>query len=183
LAARAGVLVLAPAPPGVGGRLGRYGPAVLAVFRRGGGVCGLPRGYTPLMVVCNRDLLDRAAIPYPTDDWTWDAFLRAAQRLTRDRDGDGRMDQWGAAFDRRPSFWLPWIWAGGGDVLCPDGRRASGCLDAPATVAAIRWYAGWVKRWGVAPRPHDPSTSGVEIARLFAAGRVAVVTGGLDVIR
>src|SRR5256884_4670897 len=135
------------------------------------------------MVVYNRDLLDRAAIPYPTDDWTWDAFLRAAQRLTRDRDGDGRMDQWGAAFDRRPSFWLPWIWAGGGDVLCPDGRRASGCLDAPATVAAIRWYAGWVTRWGVAPRPHDPSTSGVEIARLFAAGRVAFMTVGHDVVR
>src|SRR2546422_2434773 len=75
------------------------------------------------MVVYNRDLLDRAAIPYPTDDWTWDDFLRTAQLLTRDRDGDGRIDQWGAAFDRRPSFWLPWIWAGGGDVLCPDGRR------------------------------------------------------------
>src|SRR3989442_877767 len=135
------------------------------------------------MVVYNRDLLDRAAIAYPTDDWTWDDFLRTAQRLTRDRDGDGRIDQWGAAFDRGPSFGLPWIWAGGGDVLCPDGRRASGCLDAPATVAAIRWYAGWVKRWGVAPRPHDASTAGVEIARLFAAGRVAFMTVGHDVVR
>src|SRR2546422_4816771 len=56
-------------------------------------------------------------------------------------------------------------------------------LDAPATVAAIRWYAGWVKRWGVAPRPHDPSSSGVEIARLFAAGCVAFMTVGHDVVR
>src|SRR3989442_1807911 len=135
------------------------------------------------MVVYNRDLLDRAAIAYPTDDWTWDDFLRTAQLLTRDRDGDGRMDQWGAAFDRRPSFWLPWIWAGGGDVLCPGGRRASGCLDAPATVAAIRWYRGWVRRWRVAPRPHDPSPAGVEIARLFKAGRVAFMTVGHDAVR
>ena len=180
---RGGALDLAPYLSRVGVDLGRYDPEVLAIFRRGAGVYGFPRGYTPLMVVYNRDLLDRAAIPYPTDDWTWDAFLRAAQRLTRDRDGDGRMDQWGAAFDRRPSFWLPWIWAGGGDVLCPDGRRASGCLDAPATVAAIRWYAGWVTRWGVAPRPHDASTAGVEIARLFAAGRVAFMTVGHDVVR
>src|SRR3989442_495552 len=135
------------------------------------------------MVVYNRDLLDRAAIPYPTDDWTWDEFLRMAQLLTRDRDGDGRIDQWGAGFDRRPSFWVAWIWAGGGDVLCPGGRRASGCLDAFAAVGAIRWYGGWVTRWGIAPRPHEPNASGVEIARLFTAGRIAFMTVGHDAVR
>ena len=183
LADRGGALDLAPYLSRVGVDLARYDPEVLAVFRRGAGVYGLPRGYTPLMVVYNRDLLDRAVIPYPSDAWTWDDFWRMAQQLTRDRDGDGRIDQWGAAFDRRPSVWLAWIWAGGGDVLCPDGRRASGCLDAPATVAAIRWYAGWVKRGGVAPRPHDPRASGAEIARLFAASRVAFMTVGHDAIR
>ena len=180
---RGGALDLAPYLARVGVDLARYNPEVLAIFRRGAALYGLPRGYAPLMVVYNRDLLDRAGVAYPTDDWTWDEFLRMAQLLTRDRDGDGRIDQWGAAFDRRPSFWLPWIWAGGGDVLCPDGRRASGCLDAPATVAALRWYAGWVRHWGIAPRPHDPSDSGIEIARLFAAGRVAFMTVGHDAVR
>src|SRR5205823_215793 len=103
--------------------------------------------------------------------------------LTRARDGDGRVDQWGVAFDRRPAFWLSWIWAGGGDVLCADGRRASGCLDAPATIAALRWYRDLVTRWGVAPPPHDQGTAGVEIARLFAAGRVAFMTVGPDGVR
>jgi len=72
---------------------------------------------------------------------------------------------------------------GGGDVLCPGGRRASGCLDASATMAAIRWYGDWVTRWGIAPRPHDPRASGVEIARLFAAGRIAFMTVGHDAVR
>lgn len=180
---RGRALDLAPYLSRVGVDLARYDPEVLAIFRRGTALYGLPRGYSPLMVVYNRDLLDRAAIAYPTDDWTWDDFLRTAQLLTRDRDGDGRIDQWGVAFDRRPSSWLPWIWAGGGDVLCPDGRRASGCLDAPATVAALRWYGGWVRQWGIAPRPHDPSDAGVEIARLFAAGRIAFMTVGHDAVR
>ena len=183
LADRGALLDLAPYLSRVGVDLARYDPEVLAMFRRGAAVYALPRGYAPLMVAYNRDLLDRGAIAYPTDDWTWDDFLRTAQLLTRDRDGDGRMDQWGAAFDRRPSFWLPWVWAGGGDVLCPGGRRASGCLDAPATVAAIRWYGGWVRRWAVAPPPHDPGPAGVEIARLFAAGRVAFMTVGHDAVR
>lgn len=180
---RGGALDLAPYLARVGVDLARYDPEVLAIFRRGQALYALPRGYAPVMVAYNRDLLDAAGIAYPTEDWTWDDFLRTAQRLTRDRDGDGRIDQWGVAFDRRPSLWLPWIWAGGGDVLCPDGRRASGCLDAPATVAAIRWYGGWVTRWGITPRPHDPRSSGVEIARLFAAGRVAFMTVGHDAVR
>jgi len=180
---RGGALDLAPYLSRVGVDLASYDPEVLAIFRRGAALYALPRGYAPVMVAYNRDLLDRAAITYPTEDWTWDDFLQTAQRLTRDRDGDGRIDQWGVAFDRRASLWLPWIWAGGGDVLCPDGRRASGCLDAPATIAAIRWYAGWVTRWGVAPRPHDPDDSGVEVARLFAAGRVAFMTVGRDAVR
>jgi len=183
LADRGGALDLAPYLSRAGVDLARYNPEVLAIFRRGAALYGLPRGYAPLMVAYNRDLLDRAAIPYPTDDWTWDEFLRMAQLLTRDRDGDGRIDQWGAGFDRRPSSWLAWIWAGGGDVLCPGGRRASGCLDASATVAAIRWYGGWVTRWGIAPRPHDPTASGDEITRLFRAGRIAFMTVGHDAVR
>ncbi|PYO96111.1 MAG: hypothetical protein DMD60_11595 [Gemmatimonadetes bacterium] len=155
---RGGALDLAPYLARVGVDLARYDPEVLAIFRRGQALYALPRGYAPVMVAYNRDLLDRAGIAYPTEDWTWDDFLRTARRLTRDRDGDGRIDQWGV-------------------------RRASGCLDAPATLAAIRWYAAWVTRWGVAPRPHDTGDSGVEIARLFAAGRVAFMTVGRDAVR
>src|SRR2546430_11128996 len=66
-------------------------------------------------------------------DWSSDVFS-----------SDLRIDHWGVVFDRRPAIWIAWIWAGGGDVLCADGRRASGCLDSPVTVTAIRWYASWV---------------------------------------
>ena len=157
----------------------RYDPTLLAVFRRGAGLYGLPRGFTPVMVAYNKDLLDRAAIPYPTDDWTWDDFLRVAKQVTRDTDGDGSIDQWGSAFDGRLALWLPWIWAGGGDVLCADGRRASGCLDSRATIEALRWYAGWAPaRGGIAPRIRDARDAPGAIARLFASGRLALMTTG-----
>src|SRR3989442_1626458 len=65
----------------------------LSIFSSANAVYGLPRGYTPLVVVYNKDLFDRAGIPYPRDDWTWDDFLRIAKRLTRDTDGDGTIDQ------------------------------------------------------------------------------------------
>ena len=178
-----GVLDLAPYLPRVGVDLARYDPTVLGIFRRGDAVYALPRGYTPLVVVYNRDLLDRSGIAYPGDDWTWDDFLRIAKRVTQDLDRDRRVDVWGAAFDARPAFWLPWIWSGGGDVLCADGRRASGCLDAPATIAALRWYAGWVTREGIAPRGRDPHDEDGDNARLFRAGRVAMMTVSHEAVR
>src|SRR5437879_4757860 len=172
-------LDLVPYLPRIGVDPARYDQTLVAVFRRGAGLYGLPRGYTPVVVAYNKDLLDRAAIPYPTDDWTWDDFLGVAKQLTRDTDGDGSIDQWGSAFDGRIALWLPWIWAGGGDVLCADGRRASGCLDSRATIEALRWYAGWAAAsGGIAPRIRDARDAPGAIARLFASGHLALMTTG-----
>ena len=174
---RGSALDLAPYLGRVGVDPARYDQTLLAVFRRGAGLYALPKGYTPVVIAYNKDLLDRAAIPYPTDDWTWDDFLRVAKRLTRDTDGDGSIDEWGSAFDPRLALWLPWIWSGGGDVLCADGRRASGCLDSRATVEALRWYAGW-RSAGLSPRIQDARDAPGAIARLFASGHLALMTTG-----
>lgn len=176
LAGRDGALDIGPYVSRVGVDLAAFDSEVLAMFRRGAAVYALPRGYTPLVVAYNRDVLDRAGVAVPADDWTWDAFLGMARRLTRAGDAEARDAAWGAGFDRRPSVWLPWIWSGGGDVLCSDGRRASGCLDAPRTIAAIRWYAGWVTRARVSPRVSVGREWDAERMRLFLSGRLALMT-------
>ncbi|HEX9394111.1 MAG TPA: extracellular solute-binding protein, partial [Gemmatimonadales bacterium] len=98
---RRAVLDLAPFLPRVGVDLTRYDSTVLSIFRRGSAVYALPKGYTPMVVAYNKALFDRAGLPYPTDDWTWDDFSRIARLLTRDTDGDGQIDQWGTYYDRR----------------------------------------------------------------------------------
>jgi multiple sugar transport system substrate-binding protein len=174
-----GVLLdLAPFLPRLGIDLARYDSTVLGIFRRGDAIYALPRGYSPMVVVYNKDLFDRAGLPYPTDDWTWDDFLRIAKVLTRDIDGDGQVDQWGTAYDRRDFLWIPWLWSGGGDVLCTDGTRASGCLDAPVSVAAIRWYTDWVTTDSIVPRVYNLRRSMGDNLRLFTSGKVAMLTVG-----
>jgi multiple sugar transport system substrate-binding protein len=165
------VVDLAPYLARLGIDPARYDSTVLGIFRRGSAVYALPTGYTPMVIVYNKDLFDRAALPYPTSDWTWDEFRRVACVLTRDTDGDGRVDQWGTAFDRRAFLWMPWLWSGGGDVLCGDGARATGCLDSPQSVTAIRWLTGWVTDDSIAPRAEDN-------LRLFYSGRIAMLTAG-----
>ena len=175
---RGAVLDLSPYLRRLGVELARYDSTVIGIFRRGDAVYALPKGYSPMVVVYNKDLFDRAGVPYPTDDWTWDDFLRVAKALTRDTDGDGRTDQWGTAFDRRVFLWIPWLWSGAGDVLCPGGTRASGCLDAPASVAAIRWYTNWVTRDSIVPRVFNLRRSLGDNLRLFYSGKVAMLTTG-----
>jgi multiple sugar transport system substrate-binding protein len=171
-------LDLSPYLQRLGVDLSRYDSTVLGIFRRGDALYALPKGYSPMVMVYNKDLFDRAGLPYPTDDWTWDDFVRIAEILTRDTDGDGQIDQWGTAFDRRVFLWVPWVWSGGGDVLCPDGTKASGCLDAPASVAAIRWYTEWVTRDSIVPRVFNLRRSLGDNQRLFNSGKVALLTVG-----
>ena len=47
----------------------------------------------------NKDIFDRAGIPYPDTTWTYDDLRRVGARLTVDSNGDGIPDQWGLSFD------------------------------------------------------------------------------------
>ena len=51
-------------------------------------------GADTFLLYYNKDLFDEAGVPYPTEDWTWDDFLEACEKLTKDTDGDGEIDQY-----------------------------------------------------------------------------------------
>ena len=175
----AGVLQdLAPYVERVGLRLSAFEPRVLDIFRRGGALYAIPKDFTPMMIAYNKDLFDRAGLPYPRGDWTWDDFVAAAKRLTRDTDGDGAVDQWGFGLDRRDFMWMPSIWALGGDVLCEGGTRATGCLDSPNSIWAFRAFTGLATRDSVTPRYFGLRRSVGDQLRQFYSGRLAMIAAG-----
>jgi multiple sugar transport system substrate-binding protein len=89
----------------------------LEAFRWQGQLSCLPQNISSLVVYYNKDLFDLAGTAYPRFDWTWDDFLKTAQALTQDQDGDGKTDQYGLGVE--PSFLrlAPFIWQNGGDVV------------------------------------------------------------------
>ncbi|MEO6443942.1 MAG: sugar ABC transporter substrate-binding protein [Gemmatimonadaceae bacterium] len=177
--AQAGVLLdLAPFAPRVGLSLDAFYPTVLSMFSRGDVVLAFPKGFSPMVYFYNRTLFDEARLPYPTDGWTFDDFLRTARALTLDRDGDGVPEQWGTAVDRRFFSWQAMLWSGGGDILTLDGRRATGALDSPASIHALEFLTSLVTSQRVAPRPNAfRAVSGTE-TRLFYSGRLALYPSG-----
>ena len=75
------------------------------VTRPNGEVGGIPFLIESLVVLFNETLLDQEGILPPTREhpWSWDDLQSAARRLTKDKNGDGVVDQYGAAFGLRSS--------------------------------------------------------------------------------
>lgn len=55
----------------------------------------LPYECAPKLMFVNRSILDAEGIAIPDQAWTWDEFYEICQRVTRDTDGDGVLDQFG----------------------------------------------------------------------------------------
>ncbi len=68
---------------------------------------GVPWFMDSLWIYCDWSLFEAAGIKEPPR--TWDQFWDCVQRLTKDRDGDGQIDQWGLRIT--PDIGLEWsLW-------------------------------------------------------------------------
>ncbi|MGH2452169.1 MAG: ABC transporter substrate-binding protein [bacterium] len=73
------------------------------VLDEGGKIFAVPYLWESLIILYNKKLFRDAGITPPTIErpWTWDDLQKAAKTLTKDRDGDGRTDQFGTAIGLR----------------------------------------------------------------------------------
>ncbi len=65
-----------------GYNLDDYWPGLLESAKYEGSVYGFPRDIEVNVLYYNKDIFDEAGVAYPTDNWTWDDFLAAAEKLT-----------------------------------------------------------------------------------------------------
>jgi multiple sugar transport system substrate-binding protein len=156
-------------------RLDDFFPNVVDIARRGDRLYAIPSDFTPMVIVYNKRVFDEARRPYPRPGWTRSEFLETAQALTVRREGRAAPLRYGFNFQKEMPLWFPWIWAGGSDVLSPDGRHAVGYLDAPATTETIGFLADLVRTHRVAPSLSESAAAGVD---LFRTGRAAMTMTG-----
>ena len=139
-------------------------PNVVDITRKDGAVYGIPMGFTPMVLYYNKDLFDKAGVAYPDGTWTYSEFLAAAKRLTHG-------DVYGFEFSNWMAMWVLFLWNNGGDVLSPDGARASGYFDSEQCVQAVQYLADMVNKEHVAPTKSQTAALGVN---LFANGKAAM---------
>jgi multiple sugar transport system substrate-binding protein len=132
----------------------RMTPELLNQYRSSDGhFYQVPWKSNPIMVLYNTRMLREAGISsLPT---TYSQFLQAASRVTRDRDGDGKIDQWMLTIDYYPIWYkrlfdyLPlYLAASNGQPLLEDRKVM---FDNEASVAIFRFLHECFAK-GYAPR-------------------------------
>jgi multiple sugar transport system substrate-binding protein len=126
-------------------------PEAIAPFVWQGALVCIPQNLSSLAVYYNRDLFRAGGVPGPRDGWTWDDFLRAARALTRDTDGDGRIDQYGLGTEVSIFRVAPFIWQNGGELVDDPHAPTRLTLDTPAAREAIQWFVDLQVKHRVAP--------------------------------
>ncbi|MDQ3666842.1 MAG: extracellular solute-binding protein [Acidobacteriota bacterium] len=146
----------------------RMTPELLNQYRSSDGhYYQVPWKSNPIMVLYNTRMLREAGVTsLPT---TYSEFLSAAARVTRDRDGDGRIDQWMAYIDYFPIWYkrlfdyLPLYMAASNGQTLFEGRKV--VFDNQSSVAIFRFLHECYAR-GYIPRQLFQDD-------VFLAGRVA----------
>lgn len=154
-----------------------FPPALLAPFRTGSGLSGLPYAVAFRVLTYNKQAFDAAGLSYPTANWTPDDFLNTAQKLTSGNAADKRygyasmgsgvqdllffLDRLGASPTR-----------GSGDVITPN-------FTDPKVVQAAHYYVTLLRDYS----PHKTlmgygsnNTFDVDL-QLFSSGRIGMWFG------
>ncbi len=103
----------------------------------------LPYESVPTLMFVNKTLLEREGIQIPGNQWTWEDFYDICQKVTKDTDGDGRIDQFGV-YDYD---WKDAVYSNGGRIFNSSGTKcnitADGVESAILFTRKIRELSGY----------------------------------------
>lgn len=145
-----------------------YYPQVIDAMRWKKKLYGIPRDLSNLVVFYNKDLFDKAGVPYPEAGWTFDDLMRIAPRLTK------RPDHWAIGFQPNPLVWTPYVWSMGGDIMDADYTRCT--LADPPALRGLNFYVDLRNKHHVAPT--DQESGNARMTQLFATGKLAMFVYG-----
>jgi multiple sugar transport system substrate-binding protein len=147
-------------------------PEAMQPFYWQGELMCIPQNLSSLVVYYNKKLFDDAGVAYPSDDWTWDDFLATAKALTKDTDGDGKMDQHGLGTEASIFRLAPFIWQNGGEVVVNPDDPTRLALDTPEAAEATKWFINLQVEHKVVPDAVEEAAEDSESR--FQNGRLAM---------
>lgn len=135
-------------------------PQALDALSYNGKLYAIPRDISNLVIFYNKDLFDKNGISYPDENWTFDDFLKTAQKLTN-------KDCFGVSFDEDPLFYLPYLMSNGGSFYE---------MDKPESQKALQFYADLRKKYHVAPLKSESASA--TMGQMFLQQRIAMYLSG-----
>lgn len=134
-------------------KLSDFFPQALAPYSWQGQLYGIPQNISSLVVYYNRTLFKAAGVPDPRPDWTWRDFVKTARALTKDTNGDGRIDQYGLGTEAILFRIAPFVWQNGGRLVDDPVAPHRLTLDEPPAREALQWFMELQLKHKVVPDP------------------------------
>ena len=151
-----------------------YSPVVKGMQYKGRQF-GIPENFSPVVLFYNKDLFDEAGVSYPDENWTWEEFLDASKRLTKDKNNDGRIDQYGFLRMMGNHRYPIYIWQNNGRIYNED--RTKCVIDSPEAIEALKWYYALTFKHNVTPKRAEQmeGVSNQTAEALFGSGKIAML--------
>ncbi|MCD6219128.1 sugar ABC transporter substrate-binding protein [Candidatus Calescamantes bacterium] len=144
-------------------------PELIECFRYKGKLYGIPGSFSVTVLYYNKKMFDEVGLSYPDENWTWETFLDAAKRLTK-QDASGRVIQFGAA------DWINWhtaIKQNGGKLWNEDKSRC--IINSPESLEAIKFSKDLQMKYHVIPTGSEAKEMGWY--QIFLGQRAAMFFG------
>lgn len=155
-------------------------PIAIEAFTWQGELMCIPQNISSLVVYYNQNIFDTAGIPYPSNDWTWDDFVKTAITLTKDFDNDGTIDQYGLGTEISLYRLAPFIWQNEAALVDNVDNPNRLTLSRPPSLEALQWFVDLRQIHGVIPDRVEETAMDSEsrfvggITAMFLNSRVGV---------
>jgi multiple sugar transport system substrate-binding protein len=144
-----------------------FWPALQYQIKYDGNVYTLPENISCMVMYVNKTMFEKAGVPVPSPDWTWDDFLTTAAKFPITKSG-GRQTRYAADLSNLAIDGL-WVAEGivagnGGSLYSPDYRTAT--ADSPENVKFFELVSelharGFIPNGGAFPSGTNPFVAGL----------------------
>lgn len=151
--------------------LADFQPTLLNAFRYNGKLYGLPKDFSTLALIYDKNAFAKARISQPPR--TWEEFLATAQKLTVKQPGSNKITRYGFGLApelARQTFVLQ---AYGGRLKTPEGYAA---FAEPNSLKGLQRIVDQYRRDRTAAQPTDVGATGG--SEMLGQGRAAMVIEG-----
>lgn len=130
---------------------------------------GMPTTQSTFLMAYNKNIFDKAGVPYPTEDWTWDDFADIAQKVSSGSGGNrtyGMVSHWSQ--NRFATYYY------GGGPYNSDWTKQT--VDDPKTIKALELIEKLVKTKAL---PDDAASKSIPVDAMFVSQKAAMYPLGL----
>lgn len=147
-----------------------YYPRALEAFTYGGAQLALPETFSTVLLFYNADLFDAAGVEYPTDEWTWEDAVGAAEAISALGD-----DTWGLFSPVQ--FWEFYKKAAQhGECEFFNEDMTESTINSEACVETLSMMVSFIEDGLM---PSAAQLSGVSDSELFLNGNVGMLVTGI----